>query len=114
MFDENIDPTLFEDINDFEFDDISMDQDSAMSIHNIQKWMCQPFTDKCLIFDQVDSSEIFSWDISLIRKEWLVQDSISKRHRAPRLYEFLILLLRNPNYESYASFVNRSKGLFQI
>lgn len=48
------------------------------------------------------------------RKYWLIEDAVSKRSRAPRLYEFLILLVKNPKYEDLASFIDRKKGTFQI
>ncbi|CAF4869090.1 unnamed protein product [Rotaria socialis] len=47
-------------------------------------------------------------------KDWQIMDSVSKRQRPPRLFEFLFLLLKNPNYTSYASFTNKSQGIFQI
>ncbi|CAF1520695.1 unnamed protein product [Rotaria magnacalcarata] len=47
-------------------------------------------------------------------KDWQIMDAVSKRQRPPRLFEFLILLLKNPNYTSYASFTNKSQGIFQI
>jgi hypothetical protein len=56
----------------------------------------------------------FSYGVPLNPKEWLIQDSITKRQRSPRLFEFLILLLGKYHYESYASFVDRSKGIFHI
>ena len=48
------------------------------------------------------------------RKYWLVDDAVSKRARAPKLYEFLVLLVKNPKYEDVASFTDREKGIFQI
>ena len=48
------------------------------------------------------------------RKDWLVEDPMSKRMRSPRLFEFLILLLQKSGYDFYASFTNREKGIFQI
>ena len=48
------------------------------------------------------------------QNEWMVTDQLSKRKRPPRLYEFLILLLQNPRYASYASYSNVSEGIFQI
>ena len=48
------------------------------------------------------------------RKEWLVEDAMSKRMRSPRLYEFLVLLLQKADLRPYASFSDREKGLFQV
>ena len=53
-------------------------------------------------------------DIPTIPKEWLVTDKASKRQRPPRLFEFLLLLLENPTYASYASYTNKSQGIFQV
>ena len=46
--------------------------------------------------------------------EWLIQDRVSRKVRPPKLYEFLRLLLSNPRYVSYASWINKSEGLFKI
>ena len=46
--------------------------------------------------------------------EWLVEDKWSRKFRAPRLYEFLRLLLNNLKYLSYASWTNQSKGFFKV
>ncbi|CAF1124409.1 unnamed protein product [Rotaria sordida] len=48
------------------------------------------------------------------QKEWLVMDKGFKRQRPPRLYQFFLLLLENPYYASYASYTNKSEGIFQI
>ncbi len=53
-------------------------------------------------------------DVSLDSNEWLVCDSITGRRRAPRLYEFLRYLLEKPQYASYASYIDKSAGVFQI
>jgi hypothetical protein len=56
-----------------------------------------------------------SWhDIPLNPKEWQIIDKISKRQRPPRLYEFLILLLQKSHYETYASFKDKSLGIFEV
>jgi hypothetical protein len=46
--------------------------------------------------------------------EWLIQDHVSRKVRPPKLYEFLRLLLNNPRYVSYASWINKNEGLFKI
>lgn len=53
-------------------------------------------------------------DLNINRRDWLVEDPMSKRMRSPRLFEFLILLLQKSGYDFYASFTNREKGIFQI
>ena len=53
-------------------------------------------------------------DIQVDWKEWQVRDKHSQRFRAPKLLEFLILCLKKPHYESYISFTDRSRGIFQI
>lgn len=47
-------------------------------------------------------------------KEWVVRDKVAARVRPPRLIEFLIRLLENPHYSSYASYTNRALGIFEI
>lgn len=53
-------------------------------------------------------------EIPIDLKEWQVRDMRSQRLRAPRLLEFLVLAVQKPYYQSYASFIDRSKGFFQI
>ncbi|CAF1006878.1 unnamed protein product [Adineta ricciae] len=48
------------------------------------------------------------------RKKWMVTDPRTGRRRPPLLFEFLLLLLQNPDYQSFASFKDRSKGVFEI
>jgi hypothetical protein len=55
-----------------------------------------------------------SQDIPRHPNEWLVTDRISRRLRPPRLYEFLYLLLQKPSYASYASYKDKSQGIFQV
>ncbi|CAF1378918.1 unnamed protein product [Rotaria sordida] len=47
-------------------------------------------------------------------EEWIVQDLSSWKIRPPKLYEFLRLLLNNPRYVSYISWINKDEGLFKI
>lgn len=47
-------------------------------------------------------------------REWLVTDQTTGKHRAPRQYEFLLLLLRHPNYTSYIVWLDQSQGIFKI
>ena len=53
-------------------------------------------------------------DIPTDLSEWMIMDTISKRQRPPRLYEFLLSLLEKPHYHTYASYTNRSQGIFHI
>jgi hypothetical protein len=46
--------------------------------------------------------------------EWTVHDVEMNRLRSPLIIEYLVLLLNNPRYNSYASFTNRAEGLFRI
>lgn len=66
------------------------------------------------ISETVDIADQSSTEVPNRRKYWLIEDKNSKRKRAPRLYEFLVLLVKNPDYEDLASFTDREKGLFQI
>jgi hypothetical protein len=60
------------------------------------------------------STEAPFFDIATDARQWMVTDRTSRRLRAPRLYEFLLLLLQKPEYISYASYTDRSKGIFEI
>jgi hypothetical protein len=53
-------------------------------------------------------------EIYFDQKEWLIRHPPTDKIRPPKLYEFLHLLLNNSRYSSYASWLNRSEGLFQI
>ncbi|CAF1042016.1 unnamed protein product, partial [Adineta ricciae] len=53
-------------------------------------------------------------DESFNYQEWLRYDRSLCKHRAPKLLEFLYLLLENTRYNSYASWLDRSQGLFRI
>jgi hypothetical protein len=67
--------------------------------------------------DDVDcgtSPGIPAQDIPTHPNEWLVTDRISRRLRPPRLYEFLYLLLQKPSYASYASYKDKSQGIFRV
>jgi len=77
------------------------------------------FTEETLISSEILCStnnpvESSSDDIPTDPKEWLVADQTSRRLRAPRLYEFLFLLLQKPHYASYASFTDKSHGIFKV
>lgn len=52
-------------------------------------------------------------DIPINPKEWLITDP-SGRQRAPRLFEFLILLLHKSHYASYAFYKDKARGIFEI
>ena len=53
-------------------------------------------------------------DESFNYQEWLIYDRSTCKHRAPKLLEFLHLLLKNTRYNSYASWLDKSQGLFRI
>lgn len=120
MFDDNdftIDSALFDGIVDIDPNEIFIDPISNTLINPFEDWPIDPFpsppdTDQSCDIDDV--SDVFSGNIPLNKKEWLIKEPQSRRYRAPRLLEFLILLLSKAHYESYASFSDRSKGLFQI
>jgi len=46
--------------------------------------------------------------------EWQTDDLSKQKRRPPKLYEYLHLLLNNPRYTSYASWLNKEEGLFKI
>ncbi|CAF1326391.1 unnamed protein product [Rotaria magnacalcarata] len=115
--DENYDPVLIESIIDFDPNTMCVEQESSDIIDTLRGWLSDSVPSHIDI-DSIDSfsdhSEIFSFEIPLNRKEWLVEDLASKRQRSPRLFEFLVLLLGKPQYKSYASFIDKAKGVFQI
>jgi hypothetical protein len=53
-------------------------------------------------------------EILFTPQEWLVNDSFSGKIRAPRQNEFLLLILKNPKYSSYISWLEKDEGLFKI
>lgn len=57
---------------------------------------------------------LISHDIPINRREWLVKKRTEDRARPPLLFEFLLLLLEKPHYESYASYKNKAEGIFEI
>ena len=60
-------------------------------------------------FDAVDIEEILFDPM-----EWLVQTDPNEKMRAPKLYEFLVLLLNKPSYSAYASWIDKEEGIFEI
>ncbi|CAF1276836.1 unnamed protein product [Adineta steineri] len=50
--------------------------------------------------------------IDFNQDEWRVIDSKTGKQRSPRQHEFLRLLLENPRYCSYATWLDKSQGLF--
>ncbi|CAF3170159.1 unnamed protein product [Rotaria socialis] len=115
--DENYDPVLIESIIDFDPNTMCIEQEPSDIINTLSGWLSDSISSHIDI-DSIDSfsdhSEIFSFEIPLNRKEWLVEDLASKRQRSPRLFEFLILLLGKPQYKPFASFIDKPKGIFQI
>lgn len=115
--DENFNPVLFDGIVDFDLDAMYTEQDPIHVIDTLKGWLgdCFPsISDKDLTHNTADISQAFQFDIPLNRKDWLIEDGATKRQRSPRLFEFLILLLEKSQYKCYASFIDKSKGLFQI
>ncbi|CAF0908375.1 unnamed protein product [Rotaria sordida] len=53
-------------------------------------------------------------EISFNPMEWRIRDLLLRKSRPPKLDEFLHLLLNNLRYISYASWLNKAKGLFKI
>ncbi|CAF3362699.1 unnamed protein product [Rotaria sp. Silwood1] len=46
--------------------------------------------------------------------DWIIDGTSSSKIRPPKLCEYLRLLLDNPRYASYASWINKDEGLFKI
>ena len=53
-------------------------------------------------------------DIPYFVNEWQIIDFSSGKARPPRQHEYLRLLLQNSRYASYATWIDRSQGLFKI
>ncbi|CAF0980434.1 unnamed protein product [Rotaria sp. Silwood1] len=53
-------------------------------------------------------------DIYFNSFEWHIKDTLTGKLRSPKLDEFLHLLLNNSRYISYASWLNKATGLFEI
>lgn len=70
-------------------------------------------TDETLTATDTNSNQP-SEEVPFDPTEWLVQKQSTNRTRPPKLYEFLHLLLNNLRYMSYASWLNKNEGLFQI
>ena len=66
------------------------------------------------IVDEPAQSSTDSQLIDFNRDEWRITDSHSGRQRSPRQYEFLHLLLENPRYSTYATWLDKSQGLFTV
>lgn len=106
----NYDQTLFDGIVDLDSYQMCIDDDSTSGVQSIDEWLA---TFQSVVNEHGDSQACLS-EIPLNRKEWQVIDAISRRARSPRLFEFLILLLGKIHYQFYASFIDYSKGIFQI
>lgn len=61
-----------------------------------------------------DSNGSSTENIPFDQTEWLIRDPSTNRIRPPKLFEFLQLLLNNLRYMSYATWLNKNEGLFQI
>ncbi|CAF1305587.1 unnamed protein product [Rotaria magnacalcarata] len=48
------------------------------------------------------------------RNYFLINDTAASKIRPPKLCEFLLLILSNPIYHSYASWTNEDSGVFKI
>lgn len=110
-------PGLSEGIVPVDAEPIYGTDDSSVGIKSIEDWLYEYLPIKQEMDSSIDFDDVigqFSFDTPMDRKEWMVQDSVTRRFRSPRLFEFLILLLRKPHYESYASFTDQLKGIFQI
>ena len=98
---------LVDDDENSELDDLT----ASLDIDSMEEWF---LFDHNAFEDDVDLLKMRTGETCPDKREWLVQDPSSTRKRSPRLYEFLILLLQKPGYQSCASFSNKSKGTFQI
>jgi hypothetical protein len=79
------------------------------SLESLQKCIAEEPSYPSIIDDLLDDDEI-----SFDRMEWLIKDSSTEKIRPPKLCEFLYLILDNSRYNSYASWLDESQGLFRI
>ncbi|CAF0722634.1 unnamed protein product [Adineta ricciae] len=64
--------------------------------------------------NRIDFSAIDIEELLFDPTEWLVHTDPNEKMRAPKLYEFLVLLLNNQSYSAYASWVDKEEGIFEI
>ncbi|CAF4547655.1 unnamed protein product [Rotaria sp. Silwood2] len=88
-----------------------VEDESCESVDNDES---QSMSDSCTTNSLDEVSSTCESDISFEPSEWLIFDSTLNRNRSPRLLEFLRLLLDKTHYTSYASYTNRSIGMFTI
>ncbi|CAF1198187.1 unnamed protein product [Adineta steineri] len=94
------------------FDDIISLQDSVLELANI-------YCSEEVILSESSQptfalSEDLSHDIPINPKEWLVMHANTHRLKPPHLFEFLLRVVQHPVYASYASYSNKSEGIFQV
>ncbi len=53
-------------------------------------------------------------EVSFNPQDFLITNSLSGKLRPPRQSEFLLLLLENPKYSSYITWLNKNEGIFKI
>ncbi|CAF4200197.1 unnamed protein product [Adineta steineri] len=73
-----------------------------------------PPTTSTPIVDEPTQPSTDSQVIEFNQDEWRVIDSKTGKQRSPRQHEFLHLLLENPRYCSYATWLDESQGLFTV
>lgn len=91
-----------------------LDIDFSSNSSNECDRQCEFSESSVLISETVEVPDKVTSNISNSQKYWLIEDAVSKRSRAPRLYEFLVLMVKNSKYEHLASFIDQRKGTFQI
>ena len=62
----------------------------------------------------IATAEHNNLEIAFDPNDWLVTDSLTQKRRAPLLHEFLRLLLNNPRYQPYISWVNKGETVFKM
>ncbi|CAF0778059.1 unnamed protein product [Rotaria sordida] len=93
------------------YPNVLIEGESCESVDNDES---QWTPDSCTTNPLGEQSSTCETDIPFEPSEWRVFDSISDRYRSPRLLEFLRLLLNKTHYASYASYTDRSSGMFEI
>jgi len=93
------------------FEDVSSNtiDENPVNSHYHQSLLSHYSISEEYLLDNQNSNEI-----SINLKDWLITDPISRKLRAPRQNEFLLLLLERPSYSSYISWLDKDQGLCKI
>ena len=87
-------------------------QPHDQNLHRYPSFDIYPYDSICILGHLNFSQD--PTEVPFNARDWLVHDIATGKFRAPRQNEFLYLLLENPRYSSYLSWLNKRDGLFKI